>query len=111
MYIQITEAMFIEQFCIMDRMDNFSIDGLRALFEHYENLEEDTGESIECDVIAICCEWSEESVEDIIENYSLQDAVEDCEDDEDKLEEVVEALNNETFAIALGDGKILYQAF
>ncbi len=54
MYTNITETMFIEEFRSMDRMDNFSIDGLRALYEHLTDIEEDTGESIECDVIAIC---------------------------------------------------------
>ncbi len=58
MHIQITETMFIKEFRSMGRQDQFSYDALKALYEYYTDLEEDTGESIECDVIAISCEWS-----------------------------------------------------
>jgi len=34
----------------------FSYDGLNALFDFYEVLEDETGEQIEFDPIAICCE-------------------------------------------------------
>ena len=39
--------------------ENFSYDGLKALFEHLEDLESDIGEEIELDVIALCCEYME----------------------------------------------------
>ncbi len=39
--------------------DNFSYDGLKALFDYLEELEESTGEEIELDVIALCCEYTE----------------------------------------------------
>ena len=41
------------------RPDNFSYDGLLALWEYFEEYEDSTGEEIELDVIAICCEYSE----------------------------------------------------
>ena len=41
------------------RPDNFSYDGLQALFDYFEQLEDDLGEQIEFDPIAICCEYSE----------------------------------------------------
>ena len=41
------------------RPDNFSSDGLRALFEYLEEYEQDCGEEIELDVIAICCDFTE----------------------------------------------------
>lgn len=105
-----SETMFIEAFRKMDRMDNFSIDGLKALYEFLEDMSQDTGKDYKLDVIALCCDFSEESVENIVSNYSI-DVEEDAEDYKDYVEEVVEALNNETFAIALDNGKILYQAF
>ena len=53
------------------RPDNFSYDGLSILFDYFEQYEEDTGEEIELDVIAICCEWAEDSLENIASNYPI----------------------------------------
>ena len=39
--------------------DNFSYDGLKALFEYLEQLGDDIGEEIELDVIALCCDYAE----------------------------------------------------
>lgn len=40
---------------------NFSYAGKRALFDYLESLEEDTGEEIELDTVALCCDYSEYS--------------------------------------------------
>tara|TARA_R100000306_G_C4331066_1_gene120260 strand:- start:277 stop:627 length:351 start_codon:yes stop_codon:yes gene_type:complete len=39
--------------------NNFSYDALDVLFEHLEQLEEDTQEDIDFDMVAIACEYSE----------------------------------------------------
>jgi len=41
------------------RPDNFTRAGLFALVEYLEEYEESTGETIELDVIAICCDYRE----------------------------------------------------
>ena len=41
------------------RPNNFSYEGLTALYDYLEQYEEDTGQEIELDVIAICCEFTE----------------------------------------------------
>lgn len=41
------------------RPDNFSYEGLTALYDYLEQYEEDTGQEVELDVIAICCEFTE----------------------------------------------------
>ena len=41
------------------RSDNFSYEGLGALFEYFEELEEGLDEEFELDVIAICCDFAE----------------------------------------------------
>jgi len=41
------------------RPQNFSIEGLRALFAHLEEVEQDSGEEMELDVIGLCCNWDE----------------------------------------------------
>lgn len=41
--------------------NNFTYEGKRALFDYLEQYEDDTGEKIELDTIALCCEYSEYS--------------------------------------------------
>jgi len=62
--------------------DNFSYDGLKALFEYLEEYEEDTGEEVELDVIALCCDYMEydslnEYNDDYGTKYSEIDAIQD----------------------------------
>ena len=64
----VTESDFRDAFASI-RPDNFSYEGLTALYEYLEELSEDTGEDIELDVIALCCEWYESSAAEIAENY------------------------------------------
>ena len=60
---------FIKQFKEI-RPDNFSYEGLNALFYWFEEYEENTCEQIELDVIAICCEFTEyENLKEFQENY------------------------------------------
>jgi len=52
------------------RPHNFSYEGLNILFDYLEELEEDTGQEIELDVITICTEYTEyDSLEDFQEDY------------------------------------------
>ena len=53
------------------RPDNFSCEGLGHLYDYLNQLAEDIGEPIELDVIALCCDYSEEPVSDVLENYNL----------------------------------------
>jgi hypothetical protein len=59
MHQTITFSCFCDAFRSMDRQDQFTYDGKRALFDYLEELEEDIGQPIELDVIALCCEYSE----------------------------------------------------
>jgi hypothetical protein len=61
---------FRDAFINYDRKENFSYEGSKALFEYLEQYEEDCGEEIELDVVALCCEYSEEQFSDIKANYS-----------------------------------------
>jgi hypothetical protein len=65
------------------RPDNFSYDGLAALFDYLEELSDDMGEHIELDVISLCCYWTEyESLAEYQERYGAADypSMEDIED-------------------------------
>jgi len=71
---------FSDAFQKMGRGKQFSYEGLGALFDYLEMLEEDTGEQIELDVIAICCEYSEyENLQEVKENYSCINDMDDLE--------------------------------
>ena len=59
MITTVSQTDFVDAFRDMGRQDNFSYNGLNALYDYFEDYSEDTGESIELDVIALCCEYSE----------------------------------------------------
>lgn len=79
--------------------NNFSYEGKRALFDYLESLEEDTGEQIELDPVALCCDYQE------FENFKeVQDQYSDIKDLED--------LENHTTVIKVeGTDKIIIQGF
>ena len=80
---------FERAFIDCNRENNFSYSGKKALFDYLEEYEEDMGEEIELDVIAICCEFSEyENVQEFVGNYSDDYVVWDIDpDDEGETEE------------------------
>ena len=55
----INEFEFVQAFDDYMRSENFSRAGRFALYEYLTEYEEDTGEEIELDVIALCCEFTE----------------------------------------------------
>ena len=67
----INRYQFERAFADADRKENFSYEGLKALFEYFEQYEESTGEEIELDVIAICCEYAEDTFEQIAATYEV----------------------------------------
>jgi len=68
MYQSVNQFDFVHAFTQCGRKDQFSHETLKALFSYLENLEEDLGEPIELDPIAICCEYTE--YVDAVEAYS-----------------------------------------
>ena len=56
----LTEHDFVSAFLDWNTYkDCFSYEGLKSLFEHFEDVIEDTGEQIELDVVAMCGEYEE----------------------------------------------------
>lgn len=85
---------FRDEFYTMNRGANFSYEGLNALFDYLEQLEEDTGEEIELDVIALCCEYTEyDDLEEFQNAYNAEDY------------ESIEDIENETTVIRLDNGE------
>lgn len=89
-----------------NRMDQFSYEGLKALFEHLEQYEEDMGEEMELDVIAICCDYSEHST--AVEAATQHGWEAEAEGDEDDNEEAaLEWLQGQTTVIPHKEGLII----
>ena len=66
----INKSEFTSAFHRAGRGDQFSYEGLIALYDYLEDYEDSTGEQIELDVIALCCDYTEyESLEAFQEDY------------------------------------------
>ena len=71
MYTRVTEDNFRNTFLTSDYKNNFSYDGLTALYNYFEELEDELNESIEFDYISIAGEYSELTIEELRDNYSI----------------------------------------
>ncbi len=81
------------------RPNNFSYVGLKALFDYLEEYEESTGEEVELDVIALCCEYSEYTdLEEFQKAYSSD-------------YESIEDIERETTVIRIDDDSFIIQDF
>lgn len=91
------------------RPDNFSYKAQQILFHYFEQYEEDTGEEIELDVIAVCCDFSEDSYENIADQYGIEL---DPEMDEDyQKQQVIEHLEGEGAYVGDSINGIVYRNF
>ena len=101
---------FREAFRNYGRADSYTREGLEMLFNHFEELESDTGTEMELDVIAICCDYDENHWEDVAANYSID--LSDHEDEEDKIAAVREYLSDNTMLVGEPlEGVFVYQVF
>ena len=101
---------FREAFRLAGRSDQFSYEGLEVLFDYLDELSEDTGEPIKLDVVALCCEYYESSIEELINNSSID--VSDTDGDEDEIELIVkEYLQKSTSLCGEVMGGFVYAAF
>ena len=102
----VNQSEFIDAFRRFGRYDQFGYDALCSLFDYFEQMEDDTGEEMELDVIAICCDYSVDSVADIASNYSID--IEGMDDDEAR-DAVLEYLQDNTTVIDEDcNGQIVY---
>lgn len=93
---------FLEEFKEYGREDNFSYQGKKALFEYLNELEEDLGEPMELDIIAICCDFTEyESLEEFNDDYGY------TIDDIDSINDIYDY----TIVIPIDDESFIIQDF
>lgn len=90
---------FLEEFEKYGREDQFSYKGKKALFDYLNELSEDIGESIELDIIGLCCDFTEyDSLEEFNNyyNYNL-DSIDD--------------INHYTIVIPIDESSFIVQDF
>jgi hypothetical protein len=94
---------FVDAFTRVGRGDQFSYAGLRSLFDHIEEWEDETGEQIELDVIALCCDWEEYDAEELLMQFGDWIERYDGEDDADFAERLVDELEGIRGTVIRGD--------
>ena len=91
MYTRVTEDNFRNTFLASaNYSENFSYNGLTALYDYFSELEDELGEPIEFDLVAIAGEYSELTIDELRDNYSV-----------DKDIDVIEYLQERTQVIEI----------
>lgn len=89
--------MFHDAFRDAGRTHNFSYEGRDALFHFLEEMETECQEGgIELDIRALCCEYAEESIQNVLKEYNL---------------ESIEELEEKTIVIWHDNKNVLYQQY
>jgi len=98
----VTYYTFRDAFRTYGRLNNFTSDGLRVLFDDLEQYEEDSGEELELDVIAFCCEFTEQTLEETNSDYGWEF---------ETLDELTEHLHENTHVCGTTDTTVIFQCF
>jgi hypothetical protein len=109
MFQRVTLSDFIDAFRAHGRESQFSYEAKEALFNYIEQLEEETGEPVELDVVGLCCEYEEASVDDIIEENGLDAS--SCEDDDGRRALAEKYLADRTTVVWHDGDTFLFQQF
>lgn len=105
-----TAYKFEQAFKAYNRQDNFSYEGLRVLFDYLDSM----GDNVELDVIGLCCEYSEDTLDDIISDYSIDvdlSAVDEEDQEETKREAVRKYLEYRTSVCGETSDGFVYACF
>jgi len=93
----ISQGQFSDEFHKCGRGEQFSYEGLKALYNYLVDLEEGCDMSIELDVIALCCEYTEyEDLEELQNDYDV---------------ESIEELKDNTTVIMINDDSFIIQCY
>jgi len=97
---QVTRNTFIDAFIDMEREDQFSRWALNALYDYFTEIESECPDvEFELDVIALCCEYVEMTLEEVADAYDIDE------------ESVLDWLQDETVVIATRSDRVLFQQF
>lgn len=102
-------SLFCDAFVKAGRESSFSYEGKRALFDYLESVSEDCEQNIELDVVALCCEYSEDDTDTIVEQYDID--LSDCEGEDDKEKAIEAFLNNSSVVVGKTSCGFVYAVF
>ena len=100
---------FVEAFKQSSRKDQFSHEALEAIFDYLEDYSDSTGEPVELDIVAICCEWAEMTWKEIAVSYDVD--LSSCDDDDERIGEIESFLCDNTQWCALSEGSFVFVQF
>ena len=103
---------FRDAFYRMGRKDQFSYEAQAILFNYLKDCEQDTGEEMELDVIALCCDYAESTIDELISDYDID--ISDCDpDDAEAIGDTVMEYMCQNTAVCgeTADGSIVYARF
>ena len=89
-----------------DEFANWTYSGASALYDYLQDLSDDTGQDIEFDRVAIRCDYTESTVEELADDYSNLK-----EEDETPLEFAERMEQERTTIIWVDQTHIIYRAF
>lgn len=102
-------SQFRDEFHRCGRGSQFTYDAMEILFDHLEQLSQDIGENIKLDVIAICCDYAEDSPDEIAKNYNVDVEGLDWSDRADKVRDFLEEAGE--YVGTTDHGLIVYRQF
>jgi len=86
MKMEVLREDFLKEFLAI-RPKNFSVAGLNALYDYIIEYEESTGETINLDIIAICCDYVEyKSFKELQQNYKNIKSIKDLKNKTETIE-------------------------
>ena len=99
---------------LQDDNAGWSIEGAKALVEYLEELEEDLWEEFEFDIVAIRCDYSEMSIDEVLESYEdirKEFKEREKEDDEEEEEIIKDIIAKYTTCIEVSRDKVVIKDF
>lgn len=102
--------------CRMDRGHNFGYKGWEAIGEYLEDYSDAIGETVEVDIIGICCDYSKaDSVGEWWQDYGQYSNIDPEEwteaSEDDKLGLILDYLEDRTSVVCCEEDCIIWQAF
>ena len=109
----VTFSAFCDAFRAHDRQEQFSYEGKRVLFDELNDYEEQTGSVVELDVIALCCDFVEMDLSEVVNAYGLEDLIDYPDMGEAaQTEVVIEWLIDHTWFMGkTSSGSLVFQQF
>ena len=105
-----TVSLFDFQRAFLDiRPNNFTNEALECLFNYFEQIDNDTGIESELDVIGICCDFAEDTVENLIAAYLIE--VDETQSEDEIKAHTLDFLADEGALIDSTERGIVYRQF